>query len=150
VAALIRLEKSRHPDDVRKMVGALARWLSPAEHASLRRAFTEFIKRVLLPGRMPGVEVPAINDLMEVEALLAERVVEWTEQWKQEGRREGLQEGRQEGRRETLTRQLQRRFGALPPWAQERVQSGSDANLDLWLDRVLDAASLEEVLTRGA
>ncbi len=47
-----------------------------------RRAFTVWLKRVLLTGRMPGVDFNKLNELHEVRSMLAERVVEWTEEWK--------------------------------------------------------------------
>ncbi len=41
-------------------------------------AFTVWLKRVFLPGRVPGVEFSNLNDLQEVQSMLAERVIEWT------------------------------------------------------------------------
>jgi hypothetical protein len=80
--------------------------------------------------------------LEEARIMLSERVVDWTQQWKQEGR----QEGRREGEAALLRRQLIRRFGALPAWAEERLAQGSLERLETWGDRVLDAATLAEVL----
>ena len=54
-------------------------------------------REVLLPGRLPGVELPEVGDLQEVETMLSERVSEWTEQWKQQGLEEGRQQGRATG-----------------------------------------------------
>jgi hypothetical protein len=45
----------------------------------------------------------------------------------------------------TLTRQLTRRFGALPDWASKRVQEASGEQIDAWLDRILDAPTLQLV-----
>jgi hypothetical protein len=50
-------------------------------YASLRRAFAVWLKKVLLPARLPGVELPELADLNEVNTMLAERVMEWTRQW---------------------------------------------------------------------
>jgi hypothetical protein len=58
----------------------------------------------------------------------------------------GLQEGLQEGERTIVRRLIERRFGPLPAWANEKLASKSTAELeDLGL-RVLDANSLEELL----
>jgi len=38
-----------------------------------------------------------INDLHEVQSMLAERVKNWTQEWKEQGLAEGRQEGRQKG-----------------------------------------------------
>ena len=68
---------------------------------------------------------------------------------REEGRREGNQEGRQQGlteaRQQTLLRQLQRRFGPLPEQHTQRVLAAGTAELDRWLDRILDAASVDDV-----
>jgi predicted transposase YdaD len=97
VAALCRLENSREPEDVQQVLGVLIDWLQAPEDDSLRRAFTVWLRRVLLPARLPGVEIPEVHDLMEMHSMLAERVVEWTQRWKAEGLQQGLQEGLQQG-----------------------------------------------------
>jgi len=74
VAALFRLERSRSPEEIRRVVEWLIRWLQPPQQNSLRRVFTVWIHRVLLPPRLPGQTVPEVHTLMEVDAILAERV----------------------------------------------------------------------------
>jgi hypothetical protein len=54
--------------------------------------------------------------------------------------------GMQRGLRQGLRRQLEKRFGFTPDWAQERLEAADYATLETWSERVLDAASLEEVL----
>ena len=150
-AALFRLEGSRTPGDVGRVLAALAEWLKSPEQASLRRAFTVWLKRVFLPGRVPGVEFTNLNDLQEVQSMLAERVIEWTEEWKREGmekgRLEGRQEGRQEGEASLLLRQLELRFGPLSEGSRAQVRAADADTLLLWGDRVLTAATVEEVFS---
>jgi hypothetical protein len=43
---------------------------------------------------VPRENIPEVTPLQEIDAMLAERVVEWTEKWKQEGLQQGMQEGR--------------------------------------------------------
>ncbi len=66
-----------------------------------------------------------------------------------EGREAGIVEGRVEGRVEgeskLLKRQLERRFGALPAWATEKLSSASEQTLDVWGEAVLTALTLEAV-----
>ena len=64
------------------------------------------------------------------------------------GRAEGRQEGRQEGEVLLLRRLLMRRFGALPEWAEQRLAQATVEQVETWGDRVLEAASLTEVLGR--
>ena len=66
-AALFNLEKSRAPDNLQRVVGSLVDWLCEPQQASLRRAFVVWIKRVLLPGRMPGVDLAQLGDLLEIK-----------------------------------------------------------------------------------
>ncbi len=63
----------------------------------------------------------------------------------QEGQQEGVQQGVQQGEALALQKLLVRRFGALPASAVEQIANARAELLEVWLDRVLDAASLEEV-----
>ena len=65
------------------------------------------------------------------------------------GRREGMRLGRIEGERTVLERLLRRRFGALPPMVGARLGEASASDLEAWADKVLDAATLDEVFTPG-
>jgi hypothetical protein len=144
-AALFRMENSRTPQDVEQVLAALVTWLQAPGQTSLRRAFTVWLKRVFLPGKMPGVELGSINDLQEVQSMLAERVTEWTEEWKRQGRQEGRLEGRQEGEAALLLRQLELRFGPLDETTGARVRRADADTLLKWGERVLMATSLDDV-----
>jgi hypothetical protein len=136
-AALFRLESSRTPADIQAVVGRLIEWLAAPAHDNLRRAFVVWLKRVLLPARAPGVELPPVNDLQEMHAMLAERVKTWTEEWKQQGITRG--------EAKLLRRQLVRRFGPLPDWVDARLDKAGEPELETWGERVLDSTSLEDV-----
>lgn len=140
-AALFRLENSRAPEELRSVVRTLAQWIYAPEQASLRRAFTVWLKRVLLPGRLPEVKLPEIADLSEIDNMLAERVQEWTQQWKAEGR----EEGRKEGEMTFLMRLLENRFGPLGETIRVRLEAADAEQLLLWGERVLAAKTLEAV-----
>lgn len=68
----------------------------------------------------------------------------------QEGLEKGLQQGRQEGvlqgQRAVLRHLLERRFGELPERALARLEAAGAEELDQWADRVLTAATLDEVV----
>jgi hypothetical protein len=78
------------------------------------------------------------DELLEVRNMLATRAETWKQQW--------LREGEQRGEAALLVRQLERRFGALPDWARDRIATGDTVALEQWGLRVLDAGSLEDVL----
>ena len=63
-----------------------------------------------------------------------------------EGKAEGKAEGEAQGRTETILRMLHKRFGPLDAAVEQRVRGGNREELDRWTDRILDAASLTEVL----
>ena len=67
------------------------------------------------------------------------------EAWVREAKAEGRAEGEAKGKAETLLRLLQRRFGPVPESTRARVAVGSAAELDVWIDALLDAHSLTEV-----
>ena len=50
------------------------------------------------------------------------------------------------GRGDRAYAALERRFGELPDWARDRVRSADCAMLETWSVRLLEAASVEEVL----
>ena len=65
---------------------------------------------------------------------------------KAEGAIEGEAKGKAEGKAQSLARLLRRRFGPLPGWADARIAAAPAEQLDAWLDGVLDAAGLDELL----
>jgi uncharacterized protein DUF4351 len=144
-AALFRLENSRTPADVQRVLRALIDWLKAPEQRHLRRAFTVWLKRVFLPGRVPGRVFDELQDLQEVEAMLAERVKEWAEEWKRQGLQEGIQEGLQQGEAAIVLRLLERRFGALDETVRQRIQAADAETLLLWGERVLTVQVLADV-----
>ena len=68
-----------------------------------------------------------------------------TEQGIEQGTEQGLRQGRAEGGRAVLERLLQRRFGDLSPETAQWLRRVPEAELADWTDRLLDAATLDEV-----
>jgi flagellar biosynthesis/type III secretory pathway protein FliH len=79
----------------------------------------------------------------------AEGLAEGLAEGRAEGRAAGLDEGQAKGRIQgqaaLLERQLSRRFGPLPEGAHDRLLRATQAQLESWADRVLDARDLTEV-----
>jgi hypothetical protein len=73
------------------------------------------------------------KDLLEIRDMVPERFKRWAD------------EVRAKALADVLSRQLRRRFGELPPSCTERIYSASDDELDAWMDRVVDAASVSDV-----
>jgi hypothetical protein len=106
VASLFALERCQTPQQIKETLEHLIAWWHEPEQTGLRRSFTIWIGRVLLPGKVPGHHFPEFQELQEVPPMLEETVKEWVKEWKAqgfaEGRTEGLAVGRAEGRAEGL------------------------------------------------
>ena len=169
VAALFRLEQSRTITDIQQILIHLIEWLQTPEQAGLRRDFTVWLRRVILPRRWPSVILPEIQELQEMHTMLAETVQQWYAQaeeqgrqqgW-QQGRQEGLQQGRQEGlqqgqqeglqqgqvagERLLLKFQIQAKFGSLSPQIEEQLNALDAKMLLHCAQRLLIATTVEEV-----
>jgi len=115
------------------------------QYRELRRAFVSWTRHVLLPRALPQVQVPPVDDLLEITDMLADQSRSWTHQWKMEGLQEGRREGRQEGELVLLKRQLARKFGPLPDEAEQRLKAATSAQLETWSLNILDATTMEDV-----
>lgn len=98
-AALLRLEQAQSFEDIRDIVGELVRALQAPRYDSLRRAFTVWIKRVILGRAGLETSMSDLTELQEVHIMLAERVSQWTEEWKRQGLLEGLALGEVKGKK---------------------------------------------------
>ncbi|NEX22875.1 DUF2887 domain-containing protein [Thiorhodococcus mannitoliphagus] len=85
-----------------------------------------------------------LNVLLPIEETRAYKEIYARGEAKGEAR--GKARGKAEGKAEDLSRLLTRRFGPLPAWASTRIQGADIDRLDHWLDRLLDAERLEDVL----
>jgi hypothetical protein len=81
------------------------------------------------------------------ERLAKELAPHWREEGREEGRAEGRVEGRVEGRADVLLRLLGRRFGPVMPEIEARVRAASPQELDVMVDRVLEAQTVEDVVS---
>jgi hypothetical protein len=163
-ALLFRLENAADPAELFGLVDAISAWFASQKGFQAARAvFAEMLGAAMAP-LGPDLRVP--GELLEVKNMLATRMARWREQseqqlkqqleqqlkqqleqqWLQEGEKRGEQRGEQRGEAALLLRQLERRFGALPGWARERVLSAESVTMQAWGLRVLDAETLEEVL----
>jgi hypothetical protein len=154
-AALFRLELARTPDEIREVVQELIQWLKAPEQRELRRTLTKWLLR-LMRRRVTQNEIPEVQDLLEVDTMLAERIKRWTREWKEEGVREGFQQGIQQGEllwkrvqtASNLRRLLAKRFGPIPTEIELRISAASLEELEAWFDRAIDAQTLEEVFEK--
>jgi hypothetical protein len=98
----------------------------------LRLAFEGVVERPLF--RIPP-EDPASRDYRE----------EGRKQGRLEGYRDGLLRGARDDAEKRLLKLLGKRFGEPPDWVASQVRSASDADIERWTDRILDASSVKDV-----
>ena len=111
----------------------------------LYRGQPDWLTRVFLPSRLPGVTVPEVKRLEEVSPMIAENAIDWSAQWREEGR----QEGRQEGEADLLLRQIRRLYGPLASAVEARVRGAKADQLLEWGERLVTSRSLDEVFGRS-
>ena len=101
-------------------------------------------------------EIEAALDKIEDEggkALMGTLVETWKQEGKAEGlaagevlgREKGFAEGEAKGEAKSLVRLLVKRFGPLPAPVVTQIAARTIEQLDRWIDRVLDAPTLEAV-----
>jgi flagellar biosynthesis/type III secretory pathway protein FliH len=77
----------------------------------------------------------------------------FAERFRAEGRSQGIQQGMREGREQgmqrgevaMLVRLLERKFGPVPEALRPRIEAADERSLLEWSERVLSAATLEDV-----
>lgn len=133
VAILFRIEVSRDPETVLRLVQKLVKLLPSGEDPELRRTIIAWLASVLR--RMfPGVIIPETIDLEEVSMSLEENMLEW----RNKNKREGMHQ--------ILLRQLKQRFGPIPEEIRRKIEEiQSTRRLNTLADKILTAGSLQEL-----
>jgi len=107
VAAVFRIEHPTSPQAIGTLLSLLQEWL--ADRPDLRRMFALWIRATLMRRAEYSIVLPQVDDLQELNVMLAERLEEWAHGYEAQG----LKKGMQQGEALLLQRQLARRFGAL-------------------------------------
>jgi Domain of unknown function (DUF4351) len=148
IAILARLRD--HGDAVRRIVEKIA-GLPPAsrETALEQLLILAGLRRLEEAVEQEARRMPILDSILD-NKVLGREFKRGRDQGRQEGRDQGRQEGRDEGRHEgeliILRRQIEKRFGALPAWAEEQLAGKSLPELEQLGVRLLDAGSLEDLL----
>jgi flagellar biosynthesis/type III secretory pathway protein FliH len=82
-------------------------------------------------------KMPILNEILENKVLGREF---------KRGLQQGLEQGLEEGKLKILRLQIEKRFGALPDWAEKRLKDRSASELEELSVRVLNAETLEALL----
>ena len=102
LSAIIEMERA---PDAKQLSAALERarkLLDVSGNQSLGRTLLAWLKRVVLRFMAPGLKLDQLNYLEELQTMLAENVIMWTQKWEHQGWQKGLVKGREEGREEVF------------------------------------------------
>jgi predicted transposase YdaD len=83
-----------------------------------------------------------IEETRAYQDILAEGIAKGIAQ----GETKARAEGKIEGEALLLKRQIIRRFGALPDWAQARIDAAETGQLEAWAKAIFDAQVIEQLL----
>jgi predicted transposase/invertase (TIGR01784 family) len=147
VSLVISLEGSRTPEQIYQNIGPMIEFLKRPGNAELSDAMT-LLAAEMIPEHLAqdkGVMV-AVKDLKGVRTVLAENMEAWAEGQRQVANQQGMQQGMQQGVGLSLKRILARRFKtALPNELDERINAANVEQIEMWIDRCLDAPDLNGV-----
>ena len=140
IAILARLRD--HKGAVRRIVKRIAVLPGPERQAALAQLLIlAGLRHLSATVEEEARNVPIDLDIRDHE-VIGPMIIEA----EQKGRQEGRQEGLQEGERAVLRRLIEKRFGALPGWASQKLAALRPSELENLSERVLDAHSVEELL----
>jgi len=89
--------------------------------------------------------MPVFIDILENE-VLGPPYKRGLEEGELKGELKGKLQGKLEGELKILRRQIEKRFGAIPKWAEERLAAQSAAELEELSVRIFDVPSIEDLL----
>lgn len=138
--ALFRIENSRNISELKRNIGKL--WQDHPEILQhIRKTMVTWIVDVIFPKKGLKLNRKLIEEATEDPQMLCTRVSEWEREIEENGRKEGLKLGSEK----TFRKVLSVRFGPLPDWAEEKIQHADEAQIDQWIENLMQADKLEEV-----
>jgi hypothetical protein len=144
---LLLLKEARQEDFLARLKGIARRLKAVLSAPGGRRRFRMLVQYLLRMNRQNSEGV--VKRVMAALPESRSEVLSAAEQLEARGFVKGRAKGRAEGRaqaRSLVRRQLERRFGPLPPRALARLAAADGATLETYADRLLTAPTLADVL----
>lgn len=135
VAAVFRIEHPATPETISQLLGLLNEWL--IDRPDLRRMFALWIRATLMRKAEYRIVLPQIDDLQELNVMLAERLEEWAHGYEAQGK--------QKGEALALQKLLSKRFGAMSSDITVRIAAASVEEIEAWFDQAIEASRIEDV-----
>src|SRR5271156_3373141 len=131
-----------HKEAVHKIVGKIASLAGAEREAALSRLLIlAGLRRLEETVAREIQKMPVYIDILENKVLGPPY-----KKGLEEGRQEGLLEGERKGELAIIRRLIEKRFGAIPSWAEQRLADRSTVELEDLSVRALDAQSIEDLL----
>ena len=144
--AVFRLQRVESPEVCQQEVDCLREWLRGEEWADLRRALTTLIMEVVLPLRLPGLQIPEVQDLDQLDGWMETNMKPWSESIRAEARAEALAEGEAKGEAKGLAEgEAKGQVRILVSQARRKFGESAASALAALLGTVKSEAVLDEV-----
>ena len=142
-AAVFRLEHPASPESLQELLRLLEHWL--ADRPDLGKMMARWIRATLMRKPKYHILLPQVDELQEINVMLADRLEEWAHQYEAKGEARGEARGEVRGESLALQKLLTKRFSVIPSGVMEMIAAASKEQLDIWLDQILDADSLNDL-----
>ncbi len=146
-AHILRIDRSKGPDELYAAIKPFIQLLQAPENTELMRAVTIWVKHDVIKRFAPNdAVIETIQTLQEANQVLAENMDDWAAQQQRVGNQQGMQQGMQQMGIRSLKRIIARRFEtALPSTFDELINKANIEQLEIWIERSLDAPDLDAV-----
>lgn len=139
MSLLIRLEHCPSIEQFQELVQTVIKQTVEPAYAPARHSLLEWIKNYLWRRNVPDHSLGHIRNFEELTTMLMQERMSWTDKIRIEGH--------QEGAANLLERLLLRKFGPLSPAIQQRIESATSAEIEIWSLAILDATTLDDVFS---
>ncbi len=116
-----------------------------------RRERDDLVEMLMLLSGIRGMDAIVAEEVFKMPILIDpmenKTIRGWIERGLVQGRKQGIEQGLEQGKASLLSKQLTKRFGVLPPKAEQKLRSADSDQLERWALRLIDAATLDEVFS---
>jgi predicted transposase YdaD len=133
----ILAEAGAEPEGVKRIVQELGKL--PAHEQR------DWFEKLMILAGVRGVEQTVREEVQKMGISLDIRDNLFFKEAYAAGIEDGMEKGMEKGEAAILRRLLERRFGSLPEWAQQRIEQANRVQLEELGLRLLDAAQLEDI-----
>ncbi len=144
VSSLVELEKVGNITNAKVIIDRLITQLQGPQFDSLRKAFVVYINKIWKPRKRFVCE--EFIDLGEVSVMLSEKIDQWEKEKINQGMQQGIQQGTYNAHLSISLKLLERKFPQAPADIREKVQQLSEHSLEAFLDKLISADLVEELM----